>query len=250
MIRNPRQEHLYKLVNKQGYCSVDELAEELDVSTQTIRRDIKKMSDVEMIIRHHGGASSISSTVNLDFDIRKNTDVSKKDAIGKMVADSIPEGASLFLTIGTTTEAIAQHLVNKKNLQIMTNSVRIANLLYKHHDVVTPSGKIKAFNGGIVGSEAMNFISKFRFDYLITSAGSIDSDGSFLDYDMNEVEVVQMVKQNSRQTIVALDSTKFIPKGSIELFNIGDITTFFSDVEPPSSVSLVAKEHDVEVKVF
>ncbi|MFC1233905.1 DeoR/GlpR family DNA-binding transcription regulator [Vibrio sp. F74] len=248
---NPRQDKLLQLVIDKGYCTVEDLAETLQVSTQTIRRDIKKLSDERLIVRHHGGASSPSSTVNLDYEIRKVSETDEKNAIGERIADMVPDNSTVFLTIGTTAEIIATHLLKKSNLQIITNSLRVANVLHsnKSFDVLIPSGKIRATNGGIVGTEALDFINHFRFDYLITSAGSIDSDGTLLEYDLNETAVAQSVMKSARNVFVALDSTKYTPKGSIELGHIREATVFFTDEQPPAYIQEVLNQTNVRLEV-
>ncbi|MBR9872923.1 MAG: DeoR/GlpR transcriptional regulator [Vibrionaceae bacterium] len=248
---NPRQDKLIQLVNDKGYYGVEELAELLDVSTQTIRRDIKKLSNDRLVIRHHGGASSPATKNNLDYEVRKVSDTDQKHAIGKAIADMIPDGSTVFITIGTTAEIIASHLANKTNLQVITNSLRVASVLHtnKSMDVLIPSGKVKAFNGGIVGTEAMDFISNFRFDYLITSAASIDIDGTLLEYDLNETLITQTVMKSSRHVLVAMDSSKFIPKGSITLANIQDVTSFFTDTQPSPSIEAAAKQGETELVI-
>lgn len=248
---NPRQDKLLQLVIDKGYCTVEELAEVLQVSTQTIRRDIKKLSDERLLVRHHGGASSPSSTVNLDYEIRKVSETDEKNAIGERITDMIPDNSTVFLTIGTTTEIIASHLLKKSNLQIITNSLRVANVLHnnKSFDVLIPSGKVRAKNGGIIGTEALEFIKNFRFDYMITSAGSIDEDGTLLEYDLNETAIAQAVMKSARNVFVALDSTKYTPKGSIELGSIRDATVFFTDIEPPEDIADVLDGSGVTVEV-
>ncbi|AXT73724.1 DeoR family transcriptional regulator [Vibrio parahaemolyticus] len=248
---NPRQDKLIQLVNDKGYYGVEELAELLDVSTQTIRRDIKKLSNDRLVIRHHGGASSPATKNNLDYEVRKVSDTDQKHAIGQAIADMIPDGSTVFITIGTTAEIIASHLANKTNLQVITNSLRVASVLHtnKSMDVLIPSGKVKAFNGGIVGTEAMDFISNFRFDYLITSAASIDVDGTLLEYDLNETLITQTVMKSSRHVLVAMDSSKFIPKGSITLANIQDVTCFFTDTQPSPSIEAAAKQGETELVI-
>ncbi|PNH86935.1 DeoR family transcriptional regulator [Vibrio diazotrophicus] len=248
---NPRQDKLIHLVNDNGYFSVEELAELLDVSTQTIRRDIKKLSDERLVIRYHGGAGSPAAKSNLDYEVRKVSDTEQKHAIGKAIADMIPDNSTVFITIGTTAEVIASHLVKKNNLQVITNSLRVANVLHtnKSIDVLIPSGKIKAFNGGIVGTEATEFISNFRFDYLITSAASIDVDGTLLEYDLNETMITQMVMKSARHVLVAMDSSKFIPKGSITLANLKEVDYFFTDKQPSSSIKTAAKQGETKLVI-
>ncbi|WP_077458739.1 DeoR/GlpR family DNA-binding transcription regulator [Salinivibrio kushneri] len=248
---NPRQDKLIKLVNDKGYYGVEELAELLDVSTQTIRRDIKKLDKERLVIRHHGGASSPATKSNLDYEVRKVSDTEQKHAIGKAIAELIPNNSTVFITIGTTAEVIASHLAQKSNLQVITNSLRVAGVLHtnKSIDVLIPSGKVKAFNGGIVGTEAMDFISNFRFDYLVTSAASVDVDGTLLEYDLNETMITQAVMKSARHVLVAMDSSKFIPKGSITLANVKDVSYFLTDKKPSPSIEAAAKQGDAKVVV-
>lgn len=248
---NPRQDKLLQLVNDKGYYTVEELAEMLDVSTQTIRRDIKKLSEDRLVIRHHGGASSPATKTNLDYEVRRVSETEQKNAIAKRVAERIPDNSTVFITIGTTAEVIASHLLNKNNLQIITNSLRVANVLHsnKTFDVLIPSGKIKAFNGGIVGTEALDFVSNFRFDFLITSAGSIDIDGTLLEYDLNETLITQTVMKSARNVMVALDSSKFIPKGSIELGPISMASCLYTDAPISKELETIVLNGGTQIEI-
>lgn len=248
---NPRQDKLIQLVNDKGYYGVEELAELLEVSTQTIRRDIKKLSDNRLIIRHHGGASSPATKTNLDYEVRKVSETDQKHAIGRAIAELIPDNSTIFMTIGTTSEMIASHLAQKNNLQVITNSLRVANVLHtnKSIDVLIPSGKVKASNGGIVGTEVIDFISNFRFDYLITSAASIDIDGTLLEYDLNEAMLTQTVMKSARHVLMAMDSSKFIPKGSITLANISEATYLFTDKPISEKLSSMAQQGETKIVI-
>ncbi|USD67722.1 DeoR/GlpR family DNA-binding transcription regulator [Vibrio sp. SCSIO 43136] len=248
---NPRQDKLLKLVIDKGYYTVEDLAEQLDVSTQTIRRDIKKLSDERLLIRHHGGASSPATKTNLDYEVRKVSETSEKNAIAKRIAEMIPDNSTVFITIGTTMEVVASHLLNKSNLQVITNSLRVANILHsnKTFDVLIPSGKVKATNGGIAGTEALDFIANFRFDYLVTSAGSMDVDGTLLEYDLNETLITQKAMSSARHVMLALDSTKFIPKGSIQLGHIRDASFLFTNEPVSPELRATAEKEGVNLEV-
>lgn len=248
---NPRQKQLLKLINDNGYCSVEELSESLGVSTQTIRRDIKKLNDEKLLIRHHGGASSPDTDTNLDYEVRRVTDTAQKEAIAAEVASIIPDNSTIFLTIGTTSEVIASKLLDKSNLQIITNSLRVANILHRNpnFDVLITSGKIKALNGGIVGTEALDFISKFRFDYLVTSTASIDVDGTLLEYDLGESLITQTVMKSSRHVVIAMDSSKFVPKGSIEMGHISEADYLFTDSILPDELAEAMTKVDTKLVI-
>ena len=251
IVGNPRHDTLLKEVNEKGYVSVEELTELLDVSAQTIRRDIKKLSEQKLLIRHHGGAARNSSVVNLDYSVRQVSETEQKEAIAKAVVDQIPDNCSVFLTIGTTTESIARHLLQRNGLQVITNSLRVANILYSKPDfnVMVPGGKLRSTNGGILGSTALEFVNHFRVDFLIASCGSIDTDGTLLDYEFNEVIMVQSMMKTARKVFLAADATKFNTTATIEVGHLRNITALFTDDSPPADIRMQLEQHAVELYV-
>jgi len=248
---NPRHDKLIQLVNEEGYMTVENLAELLDVSTQTVRRDIKKISDEKLIIRHHGGASRCSSVVNLDYEVRQVSETAEKEAIGAAIADYLPDNCTIFVTIGTTTEIIAKHLLIRSGLRVLTNSLRVANQLYakKDFDVMVPGGKLRSNNGGIVGASVIDFVKRFRVDYLITSLGSIDADGTMLDYDFNESTVVETMMRLARNVLIAADATKFTTSAAVEIGNLKDVTALFTDKAVPSEIKSLLDQNNVKIIV-
>lgn len=251
MTGNPRHDELLQLVNETGYVSVEELAERLSVSTQTIRRDIKKLSDDKLLVRHHGGAGRSSSVVNLDYNVRQSTQTQEKEAIGQKIADYVHDNSTIFLTIGTTTEIIAKHLLQKSGLRIITNSINVAAILYSKpdFDVMITGGMLQAHNGGVIGPTVTEFVKKFRVDYLITSCGSVEEDGALLDYDFSEVAVVQTVMSNARNILIAADSTKWNTSAAIELGNLKEMSALFTDTVPSKPTRSLLEANDVELHI-
>ena len=221
----------------------------LDVSTQTIRRDIKKLSEDKLLVRHHGGAGRSSSVINLDYAVRQSSETEEKENIAAAIADYIPDNSTIFLTIGTTTEIIAQHLLAKSGMRIITNSLKVANILFSKpdFDVMVPGGTLCPHNGAIVGPSTLEFVSRFRVDYLITSIGSIDADGTLLDYNFSEIAITQSVMRNARHILVAADSTKFMTSASVEVDNIKNITALFTDSVPTKQFEALLHMSDVEL---
>lgn len=155
---NPRHDQLVHLIAERGYMNIEELAQLLDVSTQTVRRDIRKLSEQGLITRHHGGAGRVSSVMNTAFEQRELSLTAEKRAIAEAVADYLPERCTVFITIGTTV-AVAVALLNRRDLRIITNSLRVAQILYKNQDieVMVPGGTLRAHNGGIIGPGSRGF---------------------------------------------------------------------------------------------
>jgi DeoR family glycerol-3-phosphate regulon repressor len=104
---NPRLEEILALARRRGFVSIDELAQRFAVTTQTIRRDINHLCEEGVLRRYHGGAGLPSSVENLAYSTRQILCLEEKRRIARLVAGHIPDHASLFINIGTTTEEVA-----------------------------------------------------------------------------------------------------------------------------------------------
>ena len=124
-----RHEKTRELVQSKGFVTIDYLAKEFGVTPQTIRRDINMLSENGMITRYHGGAGLASSTENVEYNQRKIMNLKEKKQIAKIVAEKIPNKASLFINIGTTTEEIAKRLLNHEGLRVITNNLNVASIM-------------------------------------------------------------------------------------------------------------------------
>ncbi|WP_127956665.1 DeoR/GlpR family DNA-binding transcription regulator [Serratia microhaemolytica] len=246
---NPRHDQLIELITKRGYMNIDELAELLAVSTQTVRRDIRKLSEQGLITRHHGGAGRASSVVNTAFEQREISYTNEKMAIARAIASHIPDRSTIFITIGTTVEHIARALMHHNHLRIITNSLRVAHILYKNtqFEVMIPGGTLRPNNGGIIGPSAVSFVSGFRADYLITSIGAIETNGDLLEFDVNESSVAKAMMAHSRHILLAADHTKFHTSAAVEIGNTRQVTTLFTDAAPPAALASLLEQQQVEV---
>lgn len=153
MKQTQRHDAIIELVKKQGYVSTEELVEQFAVSPQTIRRDLNDLAEQKMILRHHGGAALPSSSVNTSWHDRKATQTAEKERIARRVASEIPDGATLFIDIGTTPEAVAHALLDHHDLRIVTNNLNVANTLMVKEDfrIILAGGELRSRDGGIIG---------------------------------------------------------------------------------------------------
>jgi DeoR/GlpR family transcriptional regulator of sugar metabolism len=248
---NPRHDQLVHYIAERGYMNIDELAQLLDVSAQTIRRDIRKLSDQGLVTRHHGGAGRVSSVMNTAFEQRELSLTREKRAMAEAIADYLPDRCTVFITIGTTVEAVARALSGRRDMRIITNSLRVAQILYKNTDleVMVPGGTLRAHNGGIVGPGAVNYIAEFRADYLITSVGAIESDGTLLEFDVNEATVAKTMMSHARYTLLVAEHTKFFASAAVSVGNASKVKAFFTDGQPPAAFSQLLEESKVELVI-
>lgn len=252
MGQQTRQDQIIKLVREKGYVAIEELAAHFQVTPQTIRRDINSLADQNLIRRHHGGASCDSSTTNVDYSTRQALHLDAKKHIAKRVAAEIPNGASLFINIGTTTEEVARALLDHQGLKVITNNINVASILRVKEDfnVIVAGGTVRSRDGGIIGEATVDFINQFRVDYGIIGISAIDQhDGSLLDYDYQEVRVAQSIIANSRHVFLAADHAKFGRSAMVRLGNITQVDRLFTDALPPKSIKALLKEHSVTLEL-
>lgn len=152
----PRHNAILELARKQGgQVLVDDLAAAFEVTPQTVRKDLNDLCRARMLRRIHGGGALYPSGVeNMEYEARRRIAAHEKEAIGRAAAEIIPDGASLFINIGTTTEAVSQALVDHDNLMVITNNINVANTLRVHAsiEVVVAGGVVRPSDGG--GSSA------------------------------------------------------------------------------------------------
>lgn len=226
-----RQEAIAALVKDKGRVSVDELAAHFGVTPQTIRKDLNDLSARRRITRVHGGAMSASGAANVEYEQRKLMAAAEKAAIGRAAAALIPNDASLFINIGTTTEAVSEALLDHQGLMVVTNNINIANRmrLNPQFQVAIAGGVVRGSDGGIVGELAAGFVRQFKVDFAVIGTSAIDRDGALLDFDFREVFVAQAIIASARHVILVSDASKFERSAPVRVANLADLQTFVTD---------------------
>jgi DeoR family glycerol-3-phosphate regulon repressor len=251
MTQEQRHESILTLLKESGSVSIEVLVDHFKVTPQTIRRDLAYLAEQKKLRRHHGGAGSISSTENTAYQTRKIMNLEAKQKIAQHVVSMIPNGSSVFINIGTTTETIAQALMHHENLQIVTNNLHVASILgaKKDFSVLIAGGEVRQRDGGVIGEATEEFINQFRMDFGIIGISGIEDDGSLLDFDFREVRVAQAIIKNSRRVLLAADSSKFGRYAMVRLGNITQAHDLITDASPPESIQTLLSDHDVNLHI-
>ena len=165
------------------------------------------------------------------------------------MAEQIPDNASLFINIGTTTEEVAKALAGHKNLRVITNNLNVATLLCANpsFEVIVSGGVVRP-DRGVIGESTVDFFRQFKVDYGIIGISGIDNDGTLLDFDYREVRVAQSIIENARQVFLATDHTKFGQTPMVRLCHISEIDALFTDRTPPEGIC--AALDSAQVKLF
>ena len=225
-----RHQALLHMLNARGYATIDELTKCFSVTPQTIRKDINTLAGQGKVQRFHGGVGMPLSTENILYEQRKKLFLPEKKAIAQMLAKHIPDGASICINLGTTTEEVAYALLGHNNLRVLTNNLNVAAIMARNpnFDVVVAGGTVRHHDHGIIGPSAENFIREFRVDYGIIGISGIDQEGNMLDFDYREVSVARTIIECSRRVFLATDNSKFGRSAMVRVANVCDIEAVFS----------------------
>ena len=238
MVTNFRQREILDQARKDGKVTVEGLAEHYDVTVQTIRRDLAELTDSGQLERVHGGAVVPSGVVNIVYEERHRLNASGKHAIAETCAQAIPNGASVFMNIGTSTEAVAQSLLDHENLLVVTNNLNIANILIANTscEIILTAGILRRIDGGLVGGLTAELLKQFKFDFAILGCSAIDTDGDLLDFDGQEIMVSQTALKQSRSVMVVADHLKFKRTAPLKICSLKDVDKLFTDVALPGNL--------------
>lgn len=230
----PRQREILTLVQELGFTTIETLAERFGVSAQTVRREIIRLQAANFLQRFHGGAGLASGGIRSAYAQKLTVAPEGKRRIGQAVAALVQPGASIFLDVGTTVEAVARALLGKPGLRVVTASVSVAQIFCSAgiFDVVVTGGTIRGANGSLVGQAAISSIMGFRFDYAVLGMNGFDDDGAPMDFDLEKIAVRQAAISRSRQTLVVADHTKFEQVGTARVAPAEAITLAVVDAEP------------------
>ncbi len=246
-----RQASILKMLSENGFVATESMVVELDVTPQTIRRDLNELNAHGLVTRFHGGAGLAKSVENRPYRDRLATGVEAKRQIAELTASLIPNGASLFLNIGTTTEAVAVALLKHENLHVVTNNINVARILSENASfkIMISGGEVRKHDGGVVGIAATDFVSEFRMDIGVIGISGIDEEGGLLDFDYQEVKTARKIIQNSKTVILVADQHKFGRRAMNYMANLAELDAIVTDHPLSGKYLQICQSANVDVHV-
>jgi len=246
-----RHNEILEIARRDGRVTVEDLSEHFAVTQQTIRRDLGELAEAGRLERVHGGAMLPSGTTNIGYEDRRILNEAEKARIAKACAARIPEDASVFINIGTSTEAVARQLVHHRKLLVVTNNINVANILAVNPDcqVIVTGGTLRRSDGGLVGDLATQTILQFKFDLAVVGCSAIDQDGDLLDFDIQEVNVSKSIIRQARRTFLVADHSKFQRTAPGRIASLAEIDAFITDRPLSYALAALCGEWKTEVVV-
>jgi len=251
MAQGFRLPEILEIARTEGRVTVDGLATRFGVTAQTIRRDLAELDDSGQLERVHGGAILRSGTVNIGYQERAALNAEEKRAIARACAAEIPEGASVFLAIGTTTEAVARELRRHAGLMVVTNNMNVANILAENPQcqVIVTGGTLRRSDGGLMGPLTEAAIRQFKVDIAVIGCSALDAEGDMLDYDIQEVGVSHRLIAQARRVWLVADHSKLSRTAPARIESLSVLDTFFTDRPLPAPLTARCAQWQTRVVV-
>lgn len=243
MVLSIRQREILGIARADGKVVVESLAERFGVTLQTIRRDLSELADTGQLDRVHGGAVIRSGVANIAYEERRSLNAEAKSAIARRCAAEIPDNSSVFLNIGTTTEAVARALLRHHNITVVTNNMNVANILVANEncDVVVTGGALRRADGGLVGDLTTAAIETFKVDRAIIGTSALDTDGDLLDFDPQEVRVSRAIIRQARSACLVADASKLSRSAPVRIGSVGELDAVFTDRPLPGALAALCE---------
>ena len=252
MVRRPalarqRQALILEQVREHGAVRVADLVETLGVSDMTIRRDLELLHERGLLEKVHGGAAAIegSSLFEPGFTVKSSLMLSEKAAIAAAAASLVAPGTAIAISAGTTTFALGRGLVDVPGLTVLTNSVPVADALYRDgrpDQTVILSGGVRTPSDALVGPFAVEVIRSLHVDMVFMGTHGIDPRSGFTTPNILEAETNRALIESGRRLVVMADHTKWGIVGISSVARLEDADTIITDsaLEPSAQGQLAA----------
>lgn len=209
MLTSQRRQHILTALKRQGHVVAKDLSRELDLSEDTIRRDLRELAREGLLLRVHGGAM-LASPAMADFRGRTEISTAGKEAIGRAAAALVLDGQVVVLDGGTTTLQLARHLAPDLRATVVTHSPTIAVALADHPtvEVVVIGGRLFKHSVVTIGAAAVEAIARFRVDTYFMGVTGIHAEVGLTTGDLEEAHVKRALIACAAETIVLASAEK------------------------------------------
>jgi DeoR/GlpR family transcriptional regulator of sugar metabolism len=248
MIAEERRACLLRSLNDTGYVQVAELAEELAISSATIRRDLYRLEKEGLCIRKRGGAVRASQEMafELPYKIKQFQFVEEKKRIGFAAARLVEEGDTILLDAGSTTYALAMALIHLTRITVVTNDLLIAGRLAANPNIhlICTGGSARPFVFSLQGWQTETFIKNLKVNKTFLGADAIHADGYITNTNLDEVSIKQAMVEAAEQVVLVSDSSKFKKMGFYRVCDLSRVARVITDCGlPPDSIELLAAKN-------
>lgn len=247
-----RKEKIMACLEQAGRLSVSDLSRQLGVSENTIRADLDILAGESLLIRTHGGAIAADrSDVELAFDVRRRIRASEKKRIGAAAAAMVGDGEAIVLDASTTALAMAEQIVGRRELTVLTNGIYTAlSLLFvPGATLLMPGGFLRQDSVSLVGHEGHTFVEEFNFQKAFFGAKGFTLEEGLTDVSYLEVTIKRSLLAQARQVIAVVDSSKWGRVGFATYATLDQVHCIITDQGAPADMVAAVRDAGVEVVI-
>jgi DeoR/GlpR family transcriptional regulator of sugar metabolism len=241
-------------VRRRGGVRVNELTRRLGVSDMTVRRDLDALARQGVVEKVHGGAVPVveASTHEPGFEAKSGLELTAKEDIARTAAELVAPGSAIALSGGTTTYALAHHLVDVPDLTVVTNSVRVADVFHSAQRTsgqrqgaatVVLTGGVRTPSDSLVGPVADQAIAALHFDVLFLGVHGISAEAGLSTPNLAEAETNRRLVQSARRVVVVADHTKWGTVGLSSFATLDQVDTLVTDAGMPAATRAEISDH-------
>ena len=227
-----RHQHILTRLKKEGSVNVIDLCNELEVSSVTIRKDLKILEDRKLLFRTHGGGT-LANPYTTDRPVTEKAMIhsSEKLGIGAAAARLIEPNDCILIASGTTVLSLAKNIQPQGNLTVVTAALNVAMELVQHPgiEVIQLPGIIRKTSSSVTGNFAEEMLNNFSFSKLFLGVDGIDAEFGLTTTNMMEAQLNKKMIAASQKTVVLADSSKFGKRGFGRICGLEDIEQVITD---------------------
>ena len=247
-----RQKSILERIEQRGSVTVIELAETLNVSEMTIRRDLNELENIGLIRRTHGGAvNARGRSYEPPLILRSDNNKTVKSLMGRYASEMVADGDSVSLDVGSTIFEVAANLKETHNITLITPSIPIATLFFDRSDIrlILPGGIVRPGEMSMVGDFARKNLELMFVDRLFLGVGAIDSQAELTEYNLDDAAVKQVMIKNAKEIILVADSSKFEKTAFSFVAPLKVIHHLVTNEKPPKALFNALKACNVSIHV-
>jgi DeoR/GlpR family transcriptional regulator of sugar metabolism len=236
MLARQRQALILERVREAGAVRVAELARDLGVSDMTVRRDLDVLHEHGLLVKVHGGAMILSGLASFEpgFTAKSALQRWEKAAIAAAAADRVEPGMAIGISAGTTTYALAAHVADVPGVTIVTNSIRVAEVLHRsgrRDQTVILTGGTRTPSEALVGPFAVSQLRSVHLDQVFMGVHGMDAKAGFTCPNLLEAETDRALIDAGRRLVVLADHTKWGVIGIASIGRLEQADVLISDPE-------------------
>lgn len=249
MLPSERQKMLLTLLNEKKAVTIPECIQALNVSIETVRRDLNALEQDGKIQKVYGGAKIKAPIFSEPTMENRMVDrLAQKIAIGKKCCEFIHDGDCIFIDSGSTTYQIAKHLSGKRNLTIITNSIPVVNeLMPSDFEIIVIGGKVRHTERSIVSFDYLFNFSGLNIRKSFIGASGITIENGISDFNMQEAVTRKTIVERSDTVFVVADSSKFAKDVTIRIAQLDQVQYIITDSDLDKRIANAFKKTSTQV---